>query len=290
MPSVLEHALKCLTQVDADSRASEPETPLIAIRQLLKALPEHVPGASADIGDDVQTPVDNFSLGRPRLGPSQTQSAMGLALSRIPGSRTTNCPLRSARSANNMAPHRHRIQRTRLAAVLPDRQPRHHRRSRLATARAACARRRSTSACGSSCNWVTRYSARCGRCTARPQSCSACNRPPPQRWNCLATFNIHRRPSCADRTHDDTSLSQHRQNLSDQFNDANLSSKDAAELLWQAKLAGHSSDYLEQLIAAIGQLDRQTLLTAAQRLINAEGGWLCLATDSAPGAPWQATN
>ena len=87
---------------------------------------------------------------------------------------------------------------------------------------------------------------------------------------------------------DEFSLSQHLKSLAEQFDDANLSSKDAAELLWQAKIAGHSSDYLEQLLAAISQLDQQTLLAAAQRLINAEGGWLCLASDSMPGAPWQA--
>jgi hypothetical protein len=39
MPGVLEHALKCLTQVDADSPLTEPLTPLIPIRQLLEALP-----------------------------------------------------------------------------------------------------------------------------------------------------------------------------------------------------------------------------------------------------------
>jgi secreted Zn-dependent insulinase-like peptidase len=89
---------------------------------------------------------------------------------------------------------------------------------------------------------------------------------------------------------DDVGLSQHRQKLADQFDDATLAGKEAAELLWQAKLAGHSSDYLEQLIAAIGLLDRQTLLSAAQRLINAEGGWLCLASDPVPQTPWQAGN
>ncbi|MCY1447441.1 coenzyme PQQ biosynthesis protein PqqF [compost metagenome] len=89
---------------------------------------------------------------------------------------------------------------------------------------------------------------------------------------------------------DEASLNQQRHNLADQFDAANLSSKDAAELLWQARLAGHSSDYLGQLLAAIGQLDRQALFNAAQRLINAEGGWLCLASDPAPGNPWQTTN
>jgi secreted Zn-dependent insulinase-like peptidase len=90
-------------------------------------------------------------------------------------------------------------------------------------------------------------------------------------------------------TLDDASLKQQRQSLADQFDDATLSSSDAAELLWQGKLAGHSSDYREQLVAAIQQLNRQALLDAAQRLINAEGGWHCLANESMPDAPWQAT-
>jgi secreted Zn-dependent insulinase-like peptidase len=89
---------------------------------------------------------------------------------------------------------------------------------------------------------------------------------------------------------DESSFEQQRQSLADQFDDANLSSKVAAELLWQAKLAGHSSDYLEQLPTAILQLNRQSLLAAAQRLINADGGWLCLASAPAPETPWQAAN
>ena len=87
---------------------------------------------------------------------------------------------------------------------------------------------------------------------------------------------------------DDASLTQQRQTLADQFDDSALSGKDAAELLWQARLAGHSSDYLAQLRCAIAQLDRPALLAAAQRLIRAEGGWHGLSSDAAPGAPWQA--
>ena len=91
-------------------------------------------------------------------------------------------------------------------------------------------------------------------------------------------------------TLDEASLKQQHHGLADQFDDATLSTKDAAELLWQGKLAGHSSDYREQLVAAIQHLNRQALLDAAQRLINAEGGWHCLANESMPDAPWQATN
>ena len=88
---------------------------------------------------------------------------------------------------------------------------------------------------------------------------------------------------------DDVHFTQKRQSLADQFDERQLSGKDAAELLWQARLAGHSSDYLAQLHTAIGQLQRSALLAAAQRLLNAEGGWRCLASESSPGAPWRAT-
>ena len=79
-----------------------------------------------------------------------------------------------------------------------------------------------------------------------------------------------------------------RQALADQFDSAALPNAQAAELLWQGKLAGHSSDYLELLPQAILMIDRETLLAAAQRLNQAEGGWRCLASGPCPGSPWQA--
>jgi len=79
-----------------------------------------------------------------------------------------------------------------------------------------------------------------------------------------------------------------RHALADQFDIASLPGAQAAELLWQGKLAGHSSDYLTQLSEAILNTDRPALLAAAQRLNNADGGWLCLASEACPGAPWQA--
>lgn len=54
------------------------------------------------------------------------------------------------------------------------------------------------------------------------------------------------------------------------------------------KRAGHPSDYLEQLSAAIVYLDRTQLQRAAQRLIEAEGGWYCLSNGACPGERWQA--
>jgi hypothetical protein len=86
---------------------------------------------------------------------------------------------------------------------------------------------------------------------------------------------------------DDTTYLAQRQALADQFDSATLPCAQAAEWLWQGKLAGHSSDYLPQLSEAILRSERPALLAAVQRLNNADGGWRCLASEACPGAPWQ---
>jgi secreted Zn-dependent insulinase-like peptidase len=85
---------------------------------------------------------------------------------------------------------------------------------------------------------------------------------------------------------DEGSLANQYQTLAAQFTSGALPVAQAAELLWQARLAGHSSDYLAQLQQAIVTMDRPTLLAAAERLNAAEGGWRCLASGSCPGSPW----
>jgi coenzyme PQQ biosynthesis probable peptidase PqqF len=86
---------------------------------------------------------------------------------------------------------------------------------------------------------------------------------------------------------DDATFIDQRQALADQFDRTALPNAQAAELLWQGKLAGHPSDYLKRLPQAILMLDREALLAAAQRLNQAEGGWRCLASGPCPGTPWQ---
>ena len=81
---------------------------------------------------------------------------------------------------------------------------------------------------------------------------------------------------------DETSFTQARTSLAQQFSSASLGALQAAELLWQAKLAGHPSDYLTALYNALMALDQATTLSAAQRIAQAENGWLCLATHAAP--------
>ena len=283
MPGILEHALKSLTQVDADSPRSEPETPLIPIRQLLKALPEHVQqyAHSSDDAKHLWTTSrwDGLALGLNQ----QTQSAMGLALSRIPGIPDNQLPAPETITAQKHWSHidsassEHALllccptvgqniadeAAWRLLAQLCQTPFYQRLRVELQLGYAVFSALRQMQGQTVILFGVQSPSARPGEVLKHIQ----------QFLNGI---------SALIEQLDELSLSQQRKSLAGQFDDANLSSKDAAELLWQAKLAGHSSDYLEQLLAAISQLDQQTLLAAAQRLINAEGGWLCLASDPAP--------
>ena len=88
---------------------------------------------------------------------------------------------------------------------------------------------------------------------------------------------------------DDARFVIQRQALADQFDLAALPLEQAAELLWQGKQAGRSSDYLTQLVFAIQAIERPHLVAAAHRLVHAEGGWRCLANSSKPPASWQVT-
>ena len=291
MPGILEHALKNLTQVDANSPRSEPETPLIPIRQLLKALPEHVL-RSAKTGDDARhlwttSRWDGLALGLNQ----QTQSAMGLALSRIPGIPDNQLPAAEAIAARK---HWNHIDTASSEHALLLYCPTANR-----DIADEAAWRLLAQLCQTPFYQRLRVELQLGYAvfsalrqihgqTALLFGVQSPSAKPAELLENIQQF-LNGIPALIEQL-DEASLSQQRQNLADQFDDATLAGKEAAELLWQARLAGHSSDYLEQLIATIGQLDRQTLLSAALRLINAEGGYRCLATDSAPGAPWQAAN
>jgi secreted Zn-dependent insulinase-like peptidase len=86
---------------------------------------------------------------------------------------------------------------------------------------------------------------------------------------------------------DDASLTDQQQALAAQLQTDALPRAQAAELLWQGKLAGRPSDYLERLADAILQLDRPQLRAAAQGLIDAAGGWYCLSNGACPTERWQ---
>ncbi|WP_367254914.1 pyrroloquinoline quinone biosynthesis protein PqqF [Pseudomonas sp. stari2] len=289
LPGVLEHALKHLTQVDDDSAPGEPDVPLMPIRQLLKALPEHLlaPTESSDDATHLWTTSrwDGLGLG---LNP-QTQSAMGLALSRIPGIPDNQIPAPSAINTGyrwsqiDNASSEHALllfcptasreiddeAAWRLLAHLGQSPFYQRLRVELQLGYAVF-------------SGLRQLHGQTGLLfgVQSPSATAA------QLLDHIQQF-LHGLPALVERL-DDAGLAQQRQTLADQFDDSALPSKDAAELLWQARLAGHSSDYLLQLRSAIAQLDRPALLAAAQRLIRAEGGWHGLSNDPAPGAPWQA--
>jgi coenzyme PQQ biosynthesis probable peptidase PqqF len=289
MPAVLEHALKNLTQVDADSPQGEPQSPLIPIRHLLKVLPEYCLPAVAQTDDAKRLWTtarwDGLALG---LNP-QTQSAMGLALSRIPGVPDNQLSAPVANNARHAWNHidTHSDEHA-LLIFCP-----------AASGEIAdeAAWRLLAHLCQMPFYQRLRVELQLGYAvfsalrqihgqTGLLFGVQSPNVAPAQLLEYIQQF-LDGVPMLIEQL-DDAGFSQQRQSLADQFAVESLSSKDAANLLWQGKLTGHSSDYLAQLVAAIGQLDRPTLLAAAQRLNNAGGGWHCLASCPAPGAPWQA--
>lgn len=289
MPAVLEHALKNLTQVDADSPQGEPQSPLIPIRHLLKVLPEYCLPAVAQTDDAkhlwTTARWDGLALG---LNP-QTQSAMGLALSRIPGVPDNQLSAPVANNARHAWNHidTHSNEHA-LLLFCP-----------TASGEIAdeAAWRLLAHLCQMPFYQRLRVELQLGYAvfsalrqihgqTGLLFGVQSPNVAPAQLLEYIQQF-LDGVPMLIEQL-DDAGFSQQRQSLADQFAIESLSSKDAANLLWQGKLTGHSSDYLAQLVAAIGQLDRPTLLAAAQRLNNAGGGWHCLASCPAPGAPWQA--
>ncbi|MBV4461652.1 pyrroloquinoline quinone biosynthesis protein PqqF [Pseudomonas sp. COR58] len=288
MPAVLESALQTLTQTDGDAPPAEQDRPLIPIRQLLKALPEQglESAATADDAAHLWTTSrwDGLALGLN----ARTQSAMGLALSRIPGT-----------ADNRLAPLP-AINGERLWAHLDTASGEH---ALLLFCPAASqglddeAAWRLLAHIGQTpfyqrlrVELQLGYAVFSGIRTVHGQTgllfgVQSPSVAPAELLEHIRQFMDALAALVANL--DDQTLLQQRQALADQFDAASLALKDAAELLWQARLAGHPSDYLTQLAAAIERLERPALTAAAQRLIQAEGGWRCLASSPSPGAPWR---
>jgi len=290
MPNVLEHALKCLTQIDAVSANAGPEAPLIPIRQLLKALPEHCLPSAVESNDARQlwttSRWDGLALGLN----AQTQSAMGLALSRIPG------------TPDNQLPTVPTINTKHLWSRIDTASSEHALLLFCPTAgheiADEAAWRLLAQLCQTPFYQRLRVELQLGYAVfsalrqMHGQSGLLFGVQSPETTPVELLGHIQQFlkgiPALIENL-DDMHFTQQRQSLADQFDERQLSGTDAAELLWQARLAGHSSDYLAHMHTAIGQLQRSALLAAAQRLLNAEGGWRCLASASSPGTPWQAT-
>ncbi|MBI3905632.1 MAG: pyrroloquinoline quinone biosynthesis protein PqqF [Pseudomonas fluorescens] len=290
MPSVMEYVLKELTKPDAAvSQAESTSVALIPIRQLLKALPDHCLGHTAN-SDDMQSLWSSARWDGLAIGLSaQTQAAMGLALSRIPGTPDNQLTPPSSILAQHLwstvdtASGEHA-----LLLFCP-----------TATQEMAdeAAWRLLAHACQTPFYQRLRVELQLGYAVFSAlrqihgqtgllfgvQSPSVA---PAELLQHIKQF-LNRLPELINAL-DDTTFSAQRQALADQFSSAALTTVQAAELLWQGKLAGRSSEYLTQLPEAIVRIDRTALLAAAQRLNQAEGGWLCLANSAAPGASWQA--
>ncbi|MGO4309150.1 pyrroloquinoline quinone biosynthesis protein PqqF [Pseudomonas sp. KB_15] len=290
MPSVLEHALKELTKPDATVSPSESTSvALMPIRQLLKVLPDHCIGHSAN-SDDVQqlwssARWDGLSIGLS----AQTQAAMGLALSRIPGTPdnqlTAPASIHSQRLWSNVdtASSEHA-----LLLFCP-----------TATQEMAdeAAWRLLAHVCQTPFYQRLRVELQLGYAvfgalrqihgqTGLLFGVQSPSVAPMDLLQHIEQF-LNRLPELINAL-DDTTFTAQRKALADQFSSATLTTAQAAELLWQGKLAGRSSDYLTQLPEAILQIDRAALLAATRRLNQAEGGWYCLASAASPGEPWQA--
>ncbi|MNQ55717.1 Protease 3 precursor [compost metagenome] len=290
MPSVLEHVLKELTKPDAAvSQAESTSVAPIPIRQLLKALPEYCLGQSAN-SDDVQPLWSSARWDGLAIGLSaQTQAAMGLALSRIPGTPDNQLTPPSSILARHLwstvdtASSEHA-----LLLFCP-----------AATQEMAdeAAWRLLAHVCQTPFYQRLRVELQLGYAvfsalrqihgqTGMLFGVQSPSVAPVELLQHIEQF-LNRLPELINAL-DDTTFNAQRQALADQFCSAALTTAQAAELLWQGKLAGRSSDYLTHLPEAIVRIDRSVLLAAAQRLNQAEGGWLCLANSVTPGAPWQA--
>ncbi|WP_445571233.1 pyrroloquinoline quinone biosynthesis protein PqqF [Pseudomonas sp. E102] len=87
---------------------------------------------------------------------------------------------------------------------------------------------------------------------------------------------------------DDSTLTSQQQALASQIQSAAMPIAQAAELLWQGKLAGRPTDYLQRLPDVITSMTRGQLVDAAHRLKEALGGRSCLSNAPCPGTPWRA--
>ncbi len=90
------------------------------------------------------------------------------------------------------------------------------------------------------------------------------------------------------RAQSGTVLSNQTRDLAARTSLIDMELAQAAESLWQARLGGHSSDFIDQLRKAFARVRNDTLLQAASQLLEAQAGWLCVANGPAVGKKWQA--
>ena len=291
MPTLLEHALNLLSQPEAALSQPSPARPaLMPIRQLLKMLPDLCLEQSAESDNLAQLWSGARWTGLACGFSAQTQAAMGLALSRVPGTADTQ----QAPASSMPSQHLWSIVETdssehALLLFCP-----------TATLELAdeAAWRLLAHVCQTPFYQRLRVELQLGYAvfsalrqvhgqTGLLFGVQSPNVVTAQLLQHIEQF-LSELPTLI-QTLDENAFITQRQALVEQFSSAALTTNQAAELLWQGKLAGRPSDYLTQLPQAILLTDRAALLAAVQHLNWAEGGWRCLANSPAPGAPWQAT-
>jgi len=287
MPVVLEHVLKALAKPEIDG--SQDESALMPIRQLLKALPGCCLEPCA-LSDDLQQLWSSARWDGLAIGLSvQTQAAMGVALSRIPG--TPDSQLTPPPSSQPQP----------LWSTIDTGTSEHALLLFCPSANAIAdeaAWRLLAHVCQTPFYQRLRVELQLGYAvfsalrqmhgqTGLLFGVQSPSVEPADLLQHIEQFLDGLPPMIRDI--DDERFIALRQTLADQFASTVLPDAQAAELLWQGKLAGRSSDYLSQLPQAILLVDRPTLIAAAQRLKQAEGGWRCLSNGSCPGSPWQMT-
>ncbi|HEY0289097.1 MAG TPA: pyrroloquinoline quinone biosynthesis protein PqqF [Pseudomonas sp.] len=77
-------------------------------------------------------------------------------------------------------------------------------------------------------------------------------------------------------------IANQRQTLAAQFDLAALDTQQVAELLWQAHLAGHGTEYLDDMKRDLSNLHETDLLAAVDQLTSPGNGWLYLSNRSNP--------
>ncbi|TWC48167.1 pyrroloquinoline quinone synthesis related protease (pqqF) [Pseudomonas sp. SJZ080] len=291
MPTVLEHALKELTKPASGFPQEEPKnTALIPIKHLLKALPDHCLEHTG-VSEDLQLLWSSARWEGLATGLSaQTQAAMGLALSRVPGVADTQKS--SPPSINSQ----------RLWTTFDTESSEHALLLFCPTATQdicdEAAWRLLALVCQTPLYQRLRVELQLGYAvfsalrqihgqTGILLGVQSPGTAPLKLLEHMECF-LSDLPGLVDGI-DEAAFIAQRQALADQFDIAAIPLTQAAELLWQGKLAGRSSDYLTQLTLSILAVDRSALIAAAHRLNNAEGGWRCLASSSQPQAPWQVT-
>ncbi|KMM87240.1 pyrroloquinoline quinone biosynthesis protein PqqF [Pseudomonas lundensis] len=281
MPAILEHALPLLTPLTDDAPGATPQTPLMPIRQLLKRLPELHSRFALPAADSVQHVWPSARWHGLAVGVSPaSQPMISSALSKAPGTPDPHLThIVEAPSARHWhtAPCESSEQALLLFCPAPRADLTQEAAWRLLAHLAQTPfyqRLRVELQMGYAVfSGVRQLGDRTGLLLGvqSPQATTA------DIFEQVRTF-LGQLPQQIAAL-DEASFIEARTALAQQFSAEALSLAQAADLLWHAQQAGHSSDYLKVLYNALMTLDRATTLKAAECLNDPDSDWLCVATE-----------